>query len=196
MPYKIVVCGIYKIVNKNTNKCYVGQSTHIYKRIAEHFRLLRKNKHPNQRLQNSFNVHGEESFWWDIEIECKDAEDLDDLENLFLTGAAVFEEPAVYNISKEAQSPMRNKKHTPEAIERIKLGRNATTFDYSSEEYRRTLSAAQLARYRADPKCLARLRFIVNNPHLTYAERGRLTGIGTSSARKLYMKYKDMKGLI
>ena len=196
MPYKIEIQGIYKIINKKTNQCYVGQSSNIKKRLSEHFRLLRLNKHPNKHLQNAYNKYGSENFVGEVEIECESFEDMDMLENLFINGEASFEEAVVYNIADFAKAPMRGKKHTEEARERIRLGRRATTFDYNDPDYLKKLSEAQLARYRRDPKFLARLKFIVENDHMTYAERGKLTGICTSSARKLFLKYAHLKGVL
>lgn len=194
MPYKINTCGLYKIVNKATGQCYVGQSQRIEKRIKEHFRLLRWNKHPNQHLQNAYNKYGSENFYGSIEVECSDLEDLDNLEEAFLQGRAWFTEPTVYNISDFAKAPMRGKTHSQEVRERIRFGRRAATFDYQSSEYRETLSKAQMARFHADPKFIERLKFILDNPDMSYAERARKVGRDTSSTRRLALKYQHLKG--
>ena len=196
MPYKIDRCGIYKIVNTVTQQCYVGQSVRVKKRLHEHFRLLRLDKHPNQHLQRAYNKYGAKAFYGDVEIECNNLAELDMLENEFIQGKATFEQPAVYNIADFAKAPMRGKSHSEEVRARIRLGRRATTFDYGSDEYKKTLSDAQVARYRRDPKSFARLKFIVNNPQMSYAERGRQTGISTTSARKLALKYRHLQGVI
>lgn len=194
MPYKIDVCGIYKIVNKVTGQCYVGQSQRIKKRLKEHFRLLRRGTHTNPHLQNSYNKYGADAFYGAIEIECPNLEELDQLENMFLKGDAWFEEPTFYNIADFAKAPMRGKQHSEETKERIRLGRRASTFNFQSPEYRKSLSDAQMARFHSDPKFVAKLRFIVENPHLTYAERARRLGSDTSSVRKLALKYQHLKG--
>ena len=196
MPYKIDVIGIYKIVNKVTNQCYVGQSQRAKKRLKEHFRLLRLNKHTNQKLQNSYNKYGEVNFYGSIEIECQTVEDLDNLEELFLIGDAWFEEVTFFNISDFAKAPMRGKSHSEETRERIKLGRNAATFDYRSYEYRKTLSDTRMAQLHSDPKFVAKIRFILENPHLSYAERARHLGADTSSVRRLALKYQRLEGFI
>lgn len=194
MPYKIDVCGIYKIVNRATGQCYVGQSQRVKKRLREHFRLLRHNKHSNQHLQNAYNKYGLENFYGAIEIECESADQLDALEEAFLSGEAWFEEPAVYNIASFAKAPMRGKTHSEEVREKIRLGRRASTFDYSSAEYRETLSKAQMARNHSDPKFVDKLRFILENSDLSYAERARRLGSDTSSVRRLALKYAHLKG--
>lgn len=196
MPYKINTCGIYKIVNKATGQCYVGQSQRMEKRIKEHFRLLRWNKHTNQHLQNAYNKYGADNFYGAIEVECPDLEELDMLEEAFLKNEACFLEPTVYNIADFAKAPMRGKTHTEEAKQRIRLGRRATTFDFKSKEYRDTLSKAQMARFHADPKFVAKLKFVLENSDMSYAERARKLGADTSAIRRLALKYKHLKGKI
>lgn len=194
MPYKIDICGLYKIVNTATGQCYVGQSQRVKKRLKEHFRLLRLNKHSNPHLQHAFNKYGEAAFIGEIEVEVQDLAELDMLETAFLRGAAWFDEPSVYNIADFAKAPMRGKTHSLEVRERIKLGRRATTFDYKSDEYRKTLSDAQMARHHSDPKFIAKLKFILENPDMSYAERARRLGADTSPVRKLALKYAYLKG--
>jgi len=194
MPYKIDICGIYKIVNHATGQCYVGQSQRVQKRIREHFRLLRLNKHPNQHLQNAYNKYGLDNFSGGVEIECESVDQLDYLEESFLKGDAWFEEPSVYNIADFAKAPMRGKTHSEEVRERIRLGRRASTFDYKSPEYRKTLSDAQMARFHRDPKFIDKVKFILDNGHMSYAERARQLGSDTSSVRRLALRYNKLKG--
>ena len=196
MPYKVDTCGLYKIVNKATGHCYVGQSQRCKKRIKEHFRLLRKNKHTNGHLQNAYNKYGEENFYGAIEVEVPDLSELDDLENAFLTGDAWFDEKTVYNIADFAKAPMRGKKHNEQVRLKIRLGRRSTTFDYRSQQYRKTLSNAQMARFHSDPKFVAKLKFVLDNAHMSYAERARKLGADTSAVRRLSLKYQHLKGVL
>lgn len=194
MPYKIDICGIYKLVNKATGHCYVGQSQRAQKRIKEHFRLLRHNKHTNQHLQRAYNKYGAENFYGAIEVECESPEQLDALEEAFLKGDAWFEEKTMYNIADFAKAPMRGKTHSEEVRKRIRLGRRASTFDFKSKEYRETLSKAQMARFHQDPKFIAKLKFILDNSHMSYAERARQLCSDTSAVRRLAIKYQHLKG--
>jgi len=91
---------------------------------------------------------------------------------------------------------MRGKNHSEEVKERIRLGRRASTFDYKSEEYRKTLSDAQMARNHSDPKFIAKIKFIVENSGLTYAERAKRLGADTSAVRRLALKYQHLKGVL
>ena len=196
MPYANDFAGIYKLLNKNTNTCYVGQSQRVKKRIKEHFRLLRWNKHPNPKLQNAYNKHGHDSFSWEIEAQCDDVNDLDVIENAFLSGEACFDEPLFYNIADFAKAPMRGKQHSEEIRERIRQGRRAAKFNYRSDEYRAALIEAQRQRLFADTQFVAKVKFIVDNPDMSYAERGRVLGSDTSSVRRLALKYGHLKGVL
>lgn len=196
MPYAQDVIGIYKIVNKATNACYVGQSQCVKKRIKEHFRLLRWNKHPNVKLQNAYNKYGAQNFVWELEVVCEDTEDLDKLEEAFLSKQAWFDEPTIYNIADFAKAPMRNRQHSEEVRERIRIGRRASTFDYRSEGHKKRLSEAHQERWFSDPGFIAKLKYIVDNPDMTYAERARVLGKDISSTRRLALKYQHLKGVL
>jgi group I intron endonuclease len=197
MPYKIDICGIYKIVNTATGQCYVGQSQRVKKRLKEHFRLLRGNKHNEsafaariQQVWRSFFFMGS----WRLNATTR--KKWTRLENAFISGAAWFEEKTMYNIADFAKAPMRGKEHSEEVRQRIRLGRRASSFNYQSLEYRDTLSKAQMARYFADPKFVAKVKFILDNPDLSYAERARRLQADISPVRKLALKYQHLKGVL
>lgn len=194
MPYAEDFAGIYTIKNNVTNKCYVGQSARMRKRIADHLNLLRSNRHPNPHLQNSFNKYGEENFSYEFEIVCEDTSELNVLEEAYLGGDAVFDDtPVYYNISLTAHIPMRGRSHTSDTKKRIsetKKGRK----EHVTDAYRASLSKAQHKRFWSDPNFVAKVKYLVDNDHMTYAARGREIGIDTSSARKLALKYSHLKG--
>ena len=195
MPYAEKIVGIYKITNTKRNQCYVGQSRNIKKRIADHFNLLRGNRHPNPKLQNSFNKYGEEVFEWCIEAWCDDPDEMDEVENAFLSGEAVFAEPAYFNIAKAANTVMGYRKHTDDTRARISATKKGRS-EHVTDNYRRKLSKGQYRRFMSDPKFVADLKFILENNHLSYAERGRILGIDTSSVRKKAIRYSHLEGLI
>lgn len=58
---------IYKITNLINGKFYIGSTIRpVYIRKYEHFSELRKGKHCNKYLQNSFNKYGEVNFKFEI----------------------------------------------------------------------------------------------------------------------------------
>lgn len=196
MPYAVDYIGIYKIVNNATGKCYVGQSQRVKKRVKEHFRLLNINSHPNPHLQNSYNKYGKEVFTWALEVECEDAEELDVIEEAFLLKKAWFEEEMAYNIANFSKAPMRGKKHTEETRQKIREAKLRSNFDYENPAWRDSLKKGQLNRVFSNKEHVANIRYIIDNPNMTYAERGRQIGKSTSCTRRLYLKYNHLKGLI
>lgn len=62
--------GVYLIRNKVNGRIYIGSSIHIKKRIAEHFRHLKENRHHSIDLQLDFNKHGIENFQAEVLLEC------------------------------------------------------------------------------------------------------------------------------
>lgn len=65
--------GIYTITNMVNGKVYIGSTFDTFqKRWGNHIRKLRNNQHPNEHLQNAFNLYLEESFMFSIVEEIKD----------------------------------------------------------------------------------------------------------------------------
>lgn len=78
-----LICGIYRIFNSTTSKCYVGSSKNIWKRCLDsdgHLARLKENRHHSAKLQASWNKHGSEVFRFEILEVCSE-------EQLFLKEA-------------------------------------------------------------------------------------------------------------
>lgn len=54
--------GIYMIYNKSKDGAYIGQTSNLQTRAANHIRSLRKGNHPNVKLQNGYN-NGDEMYF-------------------------------------------------------------------------------------------------------------------------------------
>jgi group I intron endonuclease len=87
---------IYKIINLETNKYYLGSTKEINKRTLKHFNELRKNKHHCIHLQRAFNKYGEDNFKLEIILECENYKDKEQE----LLDSISFKE--LYNVSKSA----------------------------------------------------------------------------------------------
>lgn len=194
MPYAAPATGVYRLVNHAERLCYVGSSRNLAKRRAEHFRLLRRNEHPNPRLQSAFNIYGEDVFEWMEEVSCAEEQDAREIELQILRGELTFEEAPGYNIACDA-FPMLGRTHTDYTKQRISETKRAQAKPVDAVGSKK-LSEAQLARRLADPEHQRKLDYIMNNEHLSYAERGRAVGITPSSARKLFLRHAPAYGKV
>lgn len=194
MPYANEITGVYFVVNNKTKESYVGQSRRMKKRVAEHFRLLRLGTHPNKRMQASFDMHGGDVFTYVFEVVCEDVSELDCIEEAFLRGDASFDAaPNLFNISNSAQTPMQGRKHTNETKNKVSISKKGRT-EHVTTEYKAKLKEASLRRRLSDPKWVSDTKFLLDNPDMSYAERGRVIGLDTSSTRKRVLKYQHLRG--
>lgn len=72
---KTKLCGVYRIYNTVTNCNYIGSSTNIKSRWTCHLCDLRHEKHKNKKLQEDFNLFGEDKFLWQV-LEVVDKDEL------------------------------------------------------------------------------------------------------------------------
>jgi group I intron endonuclease len=192
MPYATQHTGVYRIVNHAERLCYVGSSRNLFKRRAEHFRLLRRGEHPNERLQTAFNAYGEDVFEWIEEASCTEEQDAREIELLVLKGELTFEEAPGYNIALDA-FPMMGRLHSDYTKQKISETKRAQAKALTPNEAKH-LAQAQTDRRLKDPAHRAKIEYVVNNDHLSYAERARVVGLQPSSVRKLYLQYAAAYG--
>lgn len=114
--------GIYKLENSLTGKCYVGSSINLASRKSHHFYLLRKGKSHSQRLQNSFNKHGEAAFQFEV-IEYCEAESLHERERAWMVELDAVDNG--YNTSLDVACPSRGLKHSERARANMSAGQRA-----------------------------------------------------------------------
>ena len=108
--------GIYKIVNTNNNKVYIGKCENFQTRMYKHLNLLKKNKHFNNYLQNAFNKYGEHNFKFLLIDEC---EDLDIKEIHYINLYNSLNKKYGYNL----QSGGTGGKHSQETILKQKVSK-------------------------------------------------------------------------
>lgn len=110
--------GIYVIINLVNNKFYVGSSVDLWKRALKHFSNLRKGKHDNQHLQNSYNKYGKKYF---IAVEIEKVDNKDNLtkrEQYWMDELDVCNKEIGYNILPKANSTLGHK-HSEETKKRM-----------------------------------------------------------------------------
>lgn len=109
------ISGIYKIENLITKTKYIGQSQDIYSRWYVHKRELNNNSHHNYRLQNDWNVYGENNFDFMIIEEC-DICQLNNRESYWIREFDSFNNG--YNLDLGGLG-IRGYKHTKEQIDKM-----------------------------------------------------------------------------
>jgi len=110
--------GIYRIVNTVTNRTYIGSSINVHARLRGHKRMLKNGTHRNPHLQYSWNKHGEQSFEFELLVNC-DRTNIELREQQFMD--AYFEhDMLLYNVKPSSDSHMGFRyQHTPEAKAKI-----------------------------------------------------------------------------
>lgn len=98
-------CGIYKIINKNNGKYYVGSTRTSFRiRWAAHRCQLNQNKHWNKHLQSAWNIDGKEAFQFvAVEILPKDKDLIVAKEQEYIDKAFEEEFSLTYNFAKVAK---------------------------------------------------------------------------------------------
>lgn len=64
------ISGVYKILCLENNRCYIGSSFNVGKRIGQHRCDLIANRHSNIHLQRAWNRYGEKRFSAKLVEEC------------------------------------------------------------------------------------------------------------------------------
>jgi hypothetical protein len=90
---------------------------------------------------------------------------------------------------------MRGRNHSEDTRKKISATKKGVV-SHITEDYRKSLRDGQLRRALSNPDKVAKIQFIVDNPHMTYAARGRAVGLDTSSVRKIALRYTPIKDLL
>lgn len=139
--------GIYAIINSNTGKMYIGSSINIKNRLYDHKHNLELCVHPNRYLQNTYNKHGEHSFYTEILEYVDDREILLEREQYYLDKYRVYENDYGYNISPIASGGGGKRKGSVLKGIRIahlkRMGKNSGKYKIKSPNSDRFYSLSQ-----------------------------------------------------
>lgn len=141
---------VYEIINSLDGKRYIGSTFHFQKRIKNHFRNLKINKHCNNKFQNAYNKYGRDSFEVVILAEEKDNTKLRELETFYLQS---YGKLRLYNIALYAETPALGV--SPSAETRKKIGDAHRGNQYSkgkspSQETREKLRLSSTGKKRSE----------------------------------------------
>ena len=174
--------GVYIILNKKTDKGYVGSAASSLADRWEHHRsCLRTGKHHNSYLQASWNKHGEESFEFVILEHCQPSECLK-REQHWIDSRKSAERKFGYNLSPTAGSPFGVKRS---AASRARMSAARIGKDYLSPEARakaiailtspETVAKSMEARQR--PECKAKQSAAKLGKPLSEQHRAKLSAV-------------------
>ncbi len=115
---------IYKITNIKNQKVYIGKTEQklAKNRFSAHKSLLRRNKHYNTYLQNSWNKYGESSFKFEV-LEQFNPEmnfDINKLEKYWIKFYDSMNPSKGYNLTEGGEGSS-GFKHTEDSLKKISL---------------------------------------------------------------------------
>jgi len=127
---------IYKIVNINDNKVYIGQARNssVKNKWNAYTSQLKRGVHPNCHLQNAWDQYGTDAFYFEIIDTAEQVEQLDLLEIMWIAKYDSTSRDKGYNIKAGGN---RNKVLPQETKDRIS---NATRGLKRSDEHRKKMS--------------------------------------------------------
>jgi group I intron endonuclease len=126
--------GIYTIKSLHNEMVYVGSSSNVHKRWAEHRSYLKADKHPNRYLQNTYNKHGYGCFEWEVVESCK-VQELLERETYWISTLDSYKNG--YNLIETPIQGNRGFKHTEETkkiMSEKKKGLRPSVAKFSDEE--------------------------------------------------------------
>lgn len=130
------ISGIYKIQSTiKPERIYIGSAITISYRWSAHLSDLRKNKHPNKKLQRHFNKYGESDLHFSILLGC-DKKDLIKIEQYFIDSYNPY-----FNICKNAGSVLGIKRKSPSKETRLKQSlsmKGKNSYKHSNEQNKKT----------------------------------------------------------
>lgn len=98
------LCGIYKIENTISGKCYIGSSVNLRDRWREHRLKLRTHRHRSKHMQAAWDFYGEDAFIFVILEIVADAHDLLTREQHWIDTLKVCDREYGYNSTPVAGS--------------------------------------------------------------------------------------------
>ena len=131
--------GIYKIINTQTDKCYIGSAVKIERRWNEHKNLLQKNSHHSRYLQRSWNKHGADSFLFEVLEHVDDKQDLIPREQHYMDLYESYHREKGYNICPTAHSCL-GRIHSEETKRKMSTAHKGRKFTAETRERMRLSS--------------------------------------------------------
>lgn len=177
--------GIYRIVNSNNGKCYVGSAKTFIDRWNVHIRQLKKGTHHNIKLQNSYNFHGHNAFSFEILELCEYEKDIIvELENSWML--KLDSKKNGYNIADASfGDTLTNHPRRDEIIKGWSEQRNGRTLNSA---WRKSLSDATKGRPLSKEHCA---KIAASNIGKTHSDESRAKMSASHRGKVLSESHKE-----
>jgi group I intron endonuclease len=195
---------IYKISNSINNKIYIGQTKSNPPSCRWNRHKYSVNKGCNVPIHNAMRLYGIEKFTFEVLHFCETLEEINSKEIEFISSYNTIC-PNGYNIMKggdnferteehkrKISDALRNKKKTPEHIEKMKISRKGKGRGPFTEEHKQKISKANIGKKK--PQSVEHREKI--NKALTGKKRSIETIEKMRQARKLYWEKKKSRSII
>lgn len=179
--------GIYKIQNWIDNKIYIGSSKNIKRRFNAHRSYLNNGIHPNDHLQNAWNIYGHEIFVFEILEVCVE-DKLNTIEQKWIDKFDSSNNEKGYNLRPTAQES----KQSEETKRKISIAKKGVKLPPRTELYKINLRLSKLGKKRA-PFSQEWKDKLSSNSHLKNKRMPLETRIKISEAKKLSWSKKSNK---
>lgn len=114
-----IIIGVYKISNIKDGRYYIGHSQNIEKRFKTHKYNLKRGKHINMFLQNSYNKYGLDSFTFEIIHKFDNVEKSKEKELEYLQNLEIRKELYNLNYNNDGGDMLSHHPNKKEIIEKI-----------------------------------------------------------------------------
>jgi group I intron endonuclease len=171
-------CGIYRIINLQDGKQYIGSASVFKYRLYDHSNKLKNNEHHNPIMQHAFTKYGSSVFRFEIAEILSNDEQREQLvvEQRYLDEIFKIKNHYYYyyNVAKNASAPMIGRRHTYESIKKMS-GENNPSFGKrgpDSPNFGRKHSPETIAKLKERPPNLGREWTDDQKKHLSEKNRG------------------------
>lgn len=113
---------VYSITNIENNKMYVGSTVEYEKRKRAHLNGLRGSYHDNRKLQEDFNIYGEDAFKFNILHEAQTEEERFNVESDIIQSLGTYKNG--YNLSVDGRGRYIITEATREKMRENTIGEN------------------------------------------------------------------------
>lgn len=146
------ICAVYTITSVSTGKTYVGSTGCIYYRLRSHIGNLRRNVHPNRSLQAAYNRDSNLKFHFILTDTREQAYDLEqEMMDKYRSQGLLF------NRATDARYSGKAHKHTPEAIEKIRIASSQRRHSEYSKKLIGEASKGRSVGLKRSPETIAKM---------------------------------------